>query len=551
VPVVFAVTAGGGSTTGDSVITGPDGIARVGSWMLGTTTGINSLTATVQGVAPVTFTVSADPGTPASVAVVSGNAQTAVVGTAVSIPPAAIVKDFYGNVVPGVQVTFAPATGSGTVTNSIATADANGIARVGSWTVGTVTGAQTLIATVPGLPSVTIEAIATFGPPSLLGASAGNNLSAVIRTAVAVAPSVVVRDRFGNPVAGALVTFAVTAGGGSVIGATQATDVNGVAGVGSWVLGAAAGPNTLTAQVAGITPVAFNATAMITPPPPSTAYGITIRYVTPATARQQLAVERAVARWQSVVTGDVSDVDTRANQVAANSCGTHPAIAELIDDIIIFVDFGDIDGVGKTLGQAGPCFIRSSNGLPVIGRLKLDASDLANMETNGTVDDVVLHEIGHVLGIGTVWGSLGVLSFSQTDSVTMTGARAAESFRAQGGITFAGRPVPVENCVGLTTTCGAGTRDGHWRELVMGRELMTGYISPAGQANPLSRITIQSLADIGYAVNINVADGYTVSASLLAAGAQAEPVRLNEAPNDVIIRAIDARGAITPVEARR
>jgi hypothetical protein len=63
-------------------------------------------------------------------------------------------------------------------------------------------------------------------------------------------------------VSGAIVTFAVTSGGGSVTGATQATDAAGIARVGSWVLGSGAA-NRLTATVTGSNiagnPVVFTA----------------------------------------------------------------------------------------------------------------------------------------------------------------------------------------------------------------------------------------------------------------------------------------------------
>ena len=66
-------------------------------------------------------------------------------------------------------------------------------------------------------------------------------------------------------------------------------------------------------------------------------------------------------------------------------------------------------------------------------------------------------------------------------------------FDMDGGGSYAGTPVPVENLG------GPGTADGHWRESIMGGELMTGYISFIG--NPLSTITVGSLSDLGYTVS--------------------------------------------------
>jgi hypothetical protein len=58
VPVTFAVAIGGGSVTGGTTTTNTSGIATVGSWTLGSA-GVNTLTATAQGLPPVTFTATA------------------------------------------------------------------------------------------------------------------------------------------------------------------------------------------------------------------------------------------------------------------------------------------------------------------------------------------------------------------------------------------------------------------------------------------------------------------------------------------------------------
>ena len=69
-----------------------------------------------------------------------------------------------------------------------------------------------------------------------------------------------IADANGNPVAGAQVTFVVASGGGSVTGATQTTGADGIATVGGWTLGTAAGANTLTASSTGVATVTFTAT---------------------------------------------------------------------------------------------------------------------------------------------------------------------------------------------------------------------------------------------------------------------------------------------------
>ena len=64
-----------------------------------------------------------------------------------------------------------------------------------------------------------------------------------------------------------------------------------------------------------------------------------------------------------------------------------------------------IDGAGGVLGSAGPCLIRDT-GPTAVGRMRFDTADLASLEGGGQLDEVVLHEMGHVIGIGSLWGEL-------------------------------------------------------------------------------------------------------------------------------------------------
>lgn len=152
--VSFAVGAGGGSVTGGNQATSSSGIATVTSWTLGSA-GTNTLVATVTGTGitgnPVTFTATATPaGAPASVVVSAGDNQTGLVGFAVNVPPAVLVRDAGNTPVPGVQVDLVVTSGGGSVTGGTTTTNAQGIAAVGSWTLGSGPGTNTLTATVAG-----------------------------------------------------------------------------------------------------------------------------------------------------------------------------------------------------------------------------------------------------------------------------------------------------------------------------------------------------------------------------------------------------------------
>jgi hypothetical protein len=89
----------------------------------------------------------------------------------------------------------------------------------------------------------------------------GDGQSAPAGTEVPTRPAVRVLDEAGDPVEGYDVTFAVTAGAGSVSGAAQTTNADGIARVGAWTLGATPGTNTLEATAGALvgSPVAFTA----------------------------------------------------------------------------------------------------------------------------------------------------------------------------------------------------------------------------------------------------------------------------------------------------
>jgi hypothetical protein len=171
-----------------------------------------------------------------------------------------------------------------------------------------------------------------------------------------------------------------------------------------------------------------------------------------------------------------------------------------------------IDGVGGILGQSGPDRFRSGSLLPYHGVMEFDSADMASMESSGLLYSVVLHEMGHILGIGTLWTDFGLLSGAGTSNPIFTGANATAQYNQIYGTTARGVPVEAGG--------GSGTADSHWRETVFTNELMTGWAGP-GSNLPLSRVTVGSLADLGYTVNYAAADAYTPTSSGLTAGRSA------------------------------
>jgi hypothetical protein len=195
----------------------------------------------------------------------SSTSVTGVAGAVVTPPPSVIVKDQNGSPLGGVTVTFAVVSGGGSVSGGTVTTNASGIATVGSWTLGPVTGENVLNATSGTLSAVDFTATSAAGPAASLARNAGDNQTAEAGSAVPIPPSVVVKDANGNPKSDISVTFAVVSGGGSITGATAVTNAAGVATVGSWTLGNSAGVNSLSATVTGLPSVTFTAGATSNP----------------------------------------------------------------------------------------------------------------------------------------------------------------------------------------------------------------------------------------------------------------------------------------------
>ncbi|HEX2188613.1 MAG TPA: Ig-like domain-containing protein, partial [Longimicrobiaceae bacterium] len=259
VGVTAAVASGtgtlGGSTT---VATDAAGRAAFTDLAIDGTVGAFTLDFSATGLTGVTSdTIALAAGAPSAMAVQAGDGLTATAGSAVATAPAVRITDASGNPVGGVGVTFAVASGGGSVTGPTATTDASGVAAVGSWTLGTTAGANTLTATAGAL-STTFSATGTAGAAANIAKTAGDGLSAAVGTSIDTAPAVTVTDQYGNPIAGVSVTFAAS-GDGSVTGSPATTNASGVATVGSWTLATTAGANTLTAT-AGALSTTFSAT---------------------------------------------------------------------------------------------------------------------------------------------------------------------------------------------------------------------------------------------------------------------------------------------------
>ena len=127
------------------------------------------------------------------------------------------------------------------------------------------------------------------------------------------------------------------------------------------------------------------------------------------------------------------------------------------------------------------------------------------------------------------------------------GAAAIAAFNAAGGTAYTGgAKVPVENLL------GEGSADSHWRESVLENELMTPELQ-SGTTNPLSAITIESLADLGYIVDSSGADSFTpvFSAPVRVTVPRGRILRLGNDTYLGPVNVVDHSGSVTRTILRR
>ncbi len=256
-------------------------------------------------------------------------------------------------------------------------------------------------------------------------------------------------------------------------------------------VGLRAGETEVTAAFDGLV-----ATAPITVvEPEASGFDVDVRWVGHPHPAVAASMAGAVARWRRVLPSDLPD---RPLVLDAGAC--YPgadAVDEVVDDFLLWIVVAPYDGTGNLLAEAGPCVVREAGGLPLAGTIRVDAADLRDAtEATAWIEGILAHEIGHVLGIGTLWdthvaGPLG------TDP-RFVGPAARLASGDAGFLNFERLGVPIE------TRGGAGTAGSHWHETQVRDELMTGWLHD--RQMPLSQLTVGALRDLGYVVRPAGAD---------------------------------------------
>jgi adhesin/invasin len=230
IPVTFTVTGGAGTVSDNTPVTGSDGVATVGEWKLGTTTGDNTLSAAVAGQdldgSPVVFSATGEPGgvsaeqssvtaAPASIPASTGSSASTITVT---------VRDAFDNPLSGVAVTLAVSGGSGnTLVQPTSPTGANGV--ITGKLSSTAVGNRTVSATAGGVAiSQTATVTVAAGPPS---ASTSSATVPPGRAGESTTIEILLKDVHGNPTAGQADAIAISIAGSNNIGGLAANDQGG------------------------------------------------------------------------------------------------------------------------------------------------------------------------------------------------------------------------------------------------------------------------------------------------------------------------------------
>lgn len=245
VAVAFAVSSGGGSLSASSRLTDQFGMASV-NWTLGSTIGVQQVTASVVGLASVVFSATAVQSIPTPSRSSLSVLPTAIlVGTDEAVVTA-VLRDVNGSPMSNVTATFSGATslafnptsaitdGSGTVTTRVRAS------APGTMAIYVVVAGQTIAST-------SLQVGSRQGIPASISIVSGDNQTVKVGTNFPLPLVVVVKDASGMPVPGALVDWATAVGDGRMV-----TDANGQS-TATYQLtqGWAIGPGTITVTLTG------------------------------------------------------------------------------------------------------------------------------------------------------------------------------------------------------------------------------------------------------------------------------------------------------------
>src|ERR1041385_3088141 len=248
--VDWTIVSGGGLLGSATTTTGSDGTTQV-LYTLGSVAGPATIRAALHNAptALVQFTETALSAGSNTLALVSGDNQSALVGLPLPAPLVVKATDAAGNPVSGVQVDWTILTGGGLLSSATTTTAPDGTAQV-LYTLGSVAGPATIRAALHNAPSVTVSFTETAlaAVASAISIVSGNNQSALVGLPLADPLVVKATDAAGRAVSGAQIDWTILSGGGVLGSATTTTGSDGTSQV-LYTLGSVAGPATIRAAL--------------------------------------------------------------------------------------------------------------------------------------------------------------------------------------------------------------------------------------------------------------------------------------------------------------
>eukprot|EP00035_Acanthoeca_spectabilis_P028276 m.469880 g.469880 ORF g.469880 m.469880 type:complete len:1136 (+) comp29188_c0_seq1:433-3840(+) len=183
---------------------------------------------------------------------------------------------------------------------------------------------------------------------------------------------------------------------------------------------------------------------------------IIVNYLFDPSPTELAAFDDAATTWESLI----PELADGAGHGAQHTSGGEWRIT-------IDADIRAIDGPSQTLGFAGPqagWYLYGTSGLryPVVttGTMVFDSADTSTLENEGVFADVILHEMGHCLSIGTWWPLLPIPPID--NGYTYAAAHASSAYCREVG--NAGSFCDGIYSIPIERGGGAGTELGHWDE---------------------------------------------------------------------------------------
>jgi hypothetical protein len=215
-------------------------------------------------------------------------------------------------------------------------------------------------------------------------------------------------------------------------------------------------------------------------------------------------IQNAADFWENVISGSTFD-------------GDH----------LLTIEVGGKDLGKSTLAEATFSETKidtNGNLLPIAGEATVNTNPEILQQFNSHDQhfiDTIDHEFGHVLGIGTLWEENKLIDVN--NGVYNANTNAGKAYGELQGLS-------VSKAIPITTGEGEGSDLSHWQEEIFGNELMSHQGEDPSVHQPLSKVTIASLDDIGWNVNYGAAEIYPDSFTLASTHGDGltDPIAVND-----------------------